>query len=302
MSPRLPSQLHVALRFSLFVILSAPCCSLFADATAEMFQVSQVGQRNAAETRETLGIIYRDVAVKYDAKLKADLAAKGPTQTYKGERIRILRSLQLNNPDGDLYLCAYSGAPSVFQISGADLRGGQLSPPLATIAPAGDHTTVVTRIVKDPNASKGSGPALQKVDPDTGGGVTFFGIPVDTGSTSKPQGKGKAKSKPKAKNPSGTKEVKETRTMPKFTAVISTEKMEEGPPPMSQTLFVSMVKNGEIFTVKNEEQRRCQECRGFGRISDTRPPGKRSADGKMPCPECQGEGKINWNVTYKVGW
>ena len=279
----------------LFAAALGLCTPVFAQErqdTAEMFQVSRVGQRGAAESRELLGIIYRDVSSKYDAKLKADLAAKGAQETFKGESIRILRKLQKDNPNGNLYLCAYNGTPSVFEIDGGDLRGGKLSPPLVEITDAGKHTTQITRTVVDPNAKVGSQPALQKVDADTGGGVTFFGIKLDTGSSS---------STPAVQKP-GTKEVTETRTLPKLTAVISTEKLEEGPPPMSQQLFLSMVKNGEIFTVANPEQRRCQECRGFGKVSDTRQVGQRSPDGKMPCPECSGIGKIDWNVTYKIGW
>ena len=72
-----------------------------------------------------------------------------------------------------------------------------------------------------------------------------------------------------------------------YKATVSTEPTDEGPPPMSQQLFVSMLKNGEVYSVEQLELRRCQECRGFGRIPDKiRPPGQREADGKIACPEC----------------
>ncbi|MEM9284159.1 MAG: hypothetical protein AAGA96_20260 [Verrucomicrobiota bacterium] len=260
--------------------------------TAELFQVSRVGQRNVAETRELLGVLYGKVASKYDAALKEEQSKKKPSQLYKGESIRILRPLQENNPKGDLYLCAYQGTPSVFRIEGKQFQRGQLSPPLLPIKSAGEHTTEITRRVKNPDSNSGAGPSLQKVDESSGGGVTFFGIALDGGG-----------SQTGSSPPSDEyKEIKETRTLPLFHAQISTEKLEQGPPPMSQQLFLSMVKNGEVFTVKNLELRRCQECRGFGKVTDTRPPGQRGADGKMPCPECNGPGKIQWDVTYKVGW
>ena len=255
-----------------------------------MFQVSRVGARGAAETRELLGLIYKDVATHYDSKLREEAAKNNGEQEFKGERIRVIRKLAKSNHNGDLFLCAYAGRPAVVKIAGVQLKGGDLTPPLANITEAGEHVTEITRTVVDLAAKKGSEPALQKVNKG-GGGLTFFGIPLDTGGGSAP-----------AEEPPGTKQIKETKTLPMFTAEISAEKLEEGPPPMSQQLFLSMVKNGEVFQYQQFEERRCQECRGFGKITDTRPIGMRSPDGKMDCPDCGGAGKIKWDVTYMVGW
>ncbi|MBP82833.1 MAG: hypothetical protein CMO61_03195 [Verrucomicrobiales bacterium] len=277
------------------ILIGAPMPSLFAQEgksqeTAEMFQVSRVGARNAAETRELLGLIYKDITTKYDTKLREEAAKNNGGQEFKGERIRVIRKLTKNNPNGDLFLCAYAGKPSVVKISGVNLKSGELTPSLANITAAGEHVTEITRTVVDPAAKKGPEPALQKVNKG-GGGVTFFGIPLDNGGGSAP-----------AEEPPGTKQIKEIRTLPMFTAEVSTEKLEEGPPPMSQQLFLSMVKNGEVFQYQQFEDRRCQECRGFGKVQDTRPLGMRSPDGKMDCPDCSGTGKIKWDVTYMVGW
>ncbi|MEC8824261.1 MAG: hypothetical protein VXX36_00620 [Verrucomicrobiota bacterium] len=277
------------------ILIGAPIPSLVSQEgesqeTAEMFQVSRVGARGAAETRELLGLIYKDVATHYDSKLREEAAKNNGEQEFKGERIRVIRKLAKSNHNGDLFLCAYAGRPAVVKIAGVQLRGGDLTPPLANITEAGEHVTEITRTVVDLAAKKGSEPALQKVNKG-GGGLTFFGIPLDTGGGSAP-----------AEEPPGTKQIKETKTLPMFTAEISAEKLEEGPPPMSQQLFLSMVKNGEVFQYQQFEERRCQECRGFGKITDTRPIGMRSPDGKMDCPDCGGAGKIKWDVTYMVGW
>lgn len=284
-------------RLFLPIMMCAPLPSLLSQQseiqeTAEMFQVSRVGFRGAAETRELLGRIYNDIATKYDANLKNGAMTNNGGQVLKGERIRIIRKLQKNNPNDHLFLCAYAGRPSIFKIPESGLQGGQLSPPLTTIASAGEYTTEITRTVVDPNTRKGPEPALQKIDKETG--VTFFGIPIATGGGSGSNGR--------AKEQTGTKQVKETRTLPMFTAAISTEKLEAGPPPMSQQLFLSLVKNGEVFKYQQTEDRRCQECRGFAKVSDTRPIGSRSPDGKMDCPDCSGIGTIKWDVTYMVGW
>lgn len=267
--------------------------------TAEMFQVSHVGRPGAAETRELLGTVYQDVAAKYNTDLEKAKAKADQGETYKGDRIRILRKLKEQNDDGNLYLCAYNGSPSVFAIAGEGLVGGKLSPPLANITAGGEHSTEIVRIVVDPSANKGKEPALQKVDTSTGSGVTFFGIPLDTGGSSSDSG-GRKKG---SRSQPGTRQVRETRTLPMFTAAISTELRVEGPPPMSQQLFVSMLKNGEVFSVEVLEQRRCQGCRGFGRVpDDVRPPGRREADGKIDCSECKAVGKIGWKVDYQIGW
>ena len=277
------------------ILIGAPMPSLFAQEgesqqTAEMFQVSRVGARGAAETRELLGLIYKDVANSYDTKLREEAAKNSGGQEFKGERIRVIRKLAKSNQNGDLFLCAYAGRPAVVKIAGVQLRGGELTPPLANITAAGEHVTEITRMVVDPASKKGREPALQKVNKG-GGGLTFFGIPLDTGGGSAP-----------AEEPTGTKQIKETKTLPMFTAEVSTDKLEKGPPPMSQQLFLSMVKNGEVFQYQQFEERRCQECRGFGKVTDTRPIGMRSPDGKMDCPDCGGTGKIKWDVTYMVGW
>lgn len=265
--------------------------------TEEIFRVSRVGQHGAAETRELLDLLYRDVAASYDADLKAALAKKNASKALEGEKIRVIRKLKQNNPHGNLYLCAYNGTPSVFRISGqAELQGGNLSPPLNQIANEGEHTTEITRVFVEPSATGGNQPTLEKVD--TGGGVTFFGIPMDSGTAKKPV----AKSSPKADETPKKREITEVRTLPLFSASISTVEREKAPPPMSQDLFVKKLKNGEVFSVKTLEERRCQNCRGFGKVSDTRPPGSRSPDGKMPCSDCKAAGKIPWQVTYQVGW
>lgn len=265
--------------------------------TEEVFRVSRVGQRGAAETRELLELLYRDAAASYDTGLKAELAKKDSTAALEGEKIRVIRKLKQNNPDGNLYLCAYNGTPSVFRISGkAKLQGGKLSPPLNQISKEGEHTTEITRVFVEPSATGGNQPALEKVD--TGSGVTFFGIPMDSGPAKKPA----ASPSPKAEELPKKREVTEIQTLPLYSASISTVKREKAPPMMSRELFLKMLKNGEVFSVEKLEERRCQNCRGFGKISDTRPPGSRSPDGKMPCPECMAGGKIPWQVTYQVGW
>ena len=94
----------------------------------------------------------------------------------------------------------------------------------------------------------------------------------------------------------------DTQTLNKYHAMVSTERLVEGPPKMSTELFVKQLKNGEVFEVAREEKRRCQECRGFGRVKTTKPIGFRDPDGKMPCPNCTGGGKVDWDVTYKIVW
>ena len=128
------------------VLIGAPMPSLFAQQgesqeTAEMFQVSRVGARGAAETRELLGLIYRDVATNYDTNLREEVARNNGGQEFKGERIRVIRKLTKNNPNGDLFLCAYAGKPSVVKISGTISKVENLplpspiSPRLANTSP-----------------------------------------------------------------------------------------------------------------------------------------------------------------------
>ena len=79
--------------------------------------------------------------------------------------------------------------------------------------------------------------------------------------------------------------------------------LEDGAALMSQGLFVEMLKNGEVFTVVREEERRCQACRGFGRVKDDRPSNvDRAPDMKISCPDCDEVGKLKWKVTYQVVW
>ena len=81
---------------------------------------------------------------------------------------------------------------------------------------------------------------------------------------------------------------------------ISTERLVSAPLELTQALFVKKLKNGEVFTVSRDEQRRCRECIGFGRVVPKT--GKRDADGKVNCPLCQAEGTLPWDVIYQVYW
>ena len=95
----------------------------------------------------------------------------------------------------------------------------------------------------------------------------------------------------------------EKKTLKKYRANVSTEQLADGPALMSTDLFLQLVKNGEVFTVQRKEQRRCELCVGFGRITDDlRGPGFRDPDGKRNCPDCAASGKNPWDVTYRVAW
>ena len=99
--------------------------------TAEMFHVSYVGRGGAAETRELLGAVYTEVAAEYNERIEQEAAETNQGQRYKGERVRILRKIKEKHAEGNLYLCAYAGTPSVFVVPGEPLKSGDLSPPLA---------------------------------------------------------------------------------------------------------------------------------------------------------------------------
>lgn len=268
----------------------------------ELFHVSRVGVNGSAETRETLLEIYQVVSSEYNDKIKAEQSAN--PQLYRGDRVRLLRDLDSTGTDGGhLFLVAYQGGPSVFEVTGEvdDFEAGELSPALQIGKAIGEHPVEITRtiVVKDPAQTEAT---LETVDDDDDGAVTFFGIPIP-GTSKKKSGGGASKSSGSGTG-GGTRrqEVTETKSLPKFEVSISTERLDGGPDEMSTPLFVSQLKNGEVFTISRPELRRCQSCRGFGRISTTKPPGFRDPDGKMECPECKAVGKINWQVTYKVVW
>ena len=88
--------------------------------------------------------------------------------------------------------------------------------------------------------------------------------------------------------------------MKKYQASVSTEQLKEGPAMLSTPIFLDLVKNGTVFQVKREERRLCQECRGWGRVTDTK--SLNEPDGKMNCPDCAAAGKLVWDVTYVVAW
>lgn len=274
--------------------------------TTEVFRVSRVGQPGAAESRELLMALYESVAGEYDRKVEADRAAN-PAQ-FKGDRVRILRDLREKDAGGgSLFLVAYNGGPAVISVTGEGgqaLNPGELSPALVIgEAEAQPHPVEITRtvMVKGPAAAE---PQLETVDEDSGGMVTFFGIPIPGTGTS--GGESTAKAAPKEPTPGKTvtrrQEITETKPMPKYPAQVSTERIDGAPEKMTTERFVALLKNGEVYTATRSEQRRCQACRGFLRVATDRPVGFRDPDGKMPCPSCRAVGKIDWDVTYKIAW
>ena len=263
----------------------------------EIFRVSRVGMGGAAETRERLLGLYEVVANDYNEQVRQEQQSN--PQLYKGDRVRVLRDLG-SGSGGSLFLVAYNGGPVVFEVTGdtSAIDPGDLSPALLIGGENGQHSVEITRTitVKDPKQPE---PQLETVE-DTGGAVTFFGIAIPgTGGGSSSSSSGGSKG---SGGGTRSKEVTETKMMPKYTATISTERLDGGPQEMSTQLFVSQLKNGEVFTVSRPEQRRCQECRGFGRVTTDKPPGFRDPDGKMECPECKAKGKIDWDITYKIAW
>lgn len=261
----------------------------------EIFRVSRVGISGAAENRERLLGLYEVVAADYNERIRQEQQSN--PQLFKGDRVRVLRALE-SGGGGNLYLVAYNGGPVVFEVAGdtSGLAPGDLSPALSIGEQSGQHSVEITRTitVKDPKEPE---PQLETVE-DNGGAVTFFGIAIPgTGG-----GSGSGSRNRKSGGGTRREEVKETKMMPKYGATISTERLDGGPQEMSTQLFVGQLKNGEVFTVSRSEQRRCQECRGFGRVTTNKPPGFRDPDGKMECPDCKAKGKIDWEITYKITW
>jgi hypothetical protein len=259
--------------------------------TTEVFHVGRIGQTYAAESRELLKELYSVVADEYNVEIEAQRSQQ--VEAFEGTKIRILKVLDESDDNGPIYLCAYEGGPKVFSIAGDPRRAGELTPALQ-VEEDGEHTVEITRTIMEKSKTR-EAPALEN-----DGVVTFFGIPLVTDS-----GPVKARPSTPTPKPGGPKrrEVTEKKTLAKYKAHVSTDKLEDGPALMSTDLFVAQVKNGNVYTVHRDENRRCQICRGFGRITDDiRPSGMREADGKIACPHCQGVGKNNWAVTYQVAW
>ncbi|NNE92105.1 MAG: hypothetical protein HKN23_10695 [Verrucomicrobiales bacterium] len=261
--------------------------------TTEIFRVSNVGRPNAAETRELLLHLYNEIGKVYNAE--AARKFQDAKEAFSGSQVRILKVMSERDAGDPMYLAAYDGSPSVFSIDTDTIyKPGDLTPPLK-IESNGEYKTEVTRIVIEQAKSSGSRPSLEKAD--TSGVPTFFGIPIDTGGGAAP-----------APSPSGggggkmkRKRVTEVRTLPKYRASISREKLAQAKT-FSKEIFLEAVKNGEIYEVKRLEERRCKNCGGFQRVQSTLPVGQRAPDGKMDCPPCRGAGKIKWDVTYQVTW
>ncbi len=258
--------------------------------TSEVFRVSRAGVSGAAESRELLMELYQVIGDEYNANLTKE--EKAQKTSYRGKQVRILQVLKEKENGAPMYIAAYGGKPSVIAISDKKtFKPGDLTPALK-IEENGEYETEVTREIVERSKAASNEPSLEKAD---SGGVSFFGIPIDTGGSS-------------SAPPSSEEEtvirrrVKEVRKMPKYKATVSDEVLSEGPEKFSKDLFLDNLKNGSIYTVQREEERRCQTCRGFQRITTTMPVGRRDPDGKMPCPSCRGIGKKNWNVTYQVAW
>ncbi len=267
----------------------------------EVFHLAQVGQPNAAETAQLRKDLYLLIKQDYDKEVEKERAAL--KKAYAGQKVRVLRVLDVSDANGPLYLCAYNGDLSVLSIAGESRFEGELTPALK-IEEDGTHITEVTRTVKEKPKTPTNKPALEVVDPEDSGVVTFFGIPLvfDDGPAMRNDAPQRKRKKVNRK-PAGTREVTEKKELPKFRASVSTEELSEGPPLLSPDLLLSTVRNGKIFQVGRQENRRCQTCRGFRRITDDiRPLGRRDPDGKMPCPECKQAGTVKWDVTYLVAW
>ena len=257
----------------------------------EIFRVSKVGRANVVETRELLMSVYS--LVEKDFNVEVAKKRNALEKAYRGEQVRVIKKLEGSDPNGPLYLCAYKGEPSVFSIPGKPRKVGELTPALA-ITENGTHETKFTRTI-EPKRDK---PALEEAG--SGGAVTFFGIPLVFDNGPSPKRPAASKGGKKKSAPAQKKEVTEVKTLKKYDAKISTEQLKDGPAMLSTALFVDLVKNGTVFKAKRTEDRRCQECRGFGRVADTM--NRREPDGKMDCPDCGAGGKITWDVTYVVAW
>ncbi|MEM0970146.1 MAG: hypothetical protein AAGJ31_12385 [Verrucomicrobiota bacterium] len=181
-------------------------------------------------------------------------------------------NLKKKDSHGNLYLAAYQGEFAVISLPGELRKKGQLTPPLELEAVGKEKATVTRQEIRLVSSGK-------KVTEDTA--PTFFGISI-------------------LDEDQEVVEVQSEEILNKFKATISTKALT-APQKMDKDLFLSSLKNGEVYEVVREEQRRCQNCNGFGRVPWDGT-GPKSADGKMPCPDSKGTGKIDWKVTYKVFW
>lgn len=257
--------------------------------TTELFHVSRVGRANAAETRESLIDFYREIEAGFNEQAIREFREQ--EQAFAGSRVRVIEDLGEEEAGKSLYLVAYQGQPSVFLVDSAlEMKEGELTPALEVVE-AGTHETTVTRIEVERIDDRG-GPSLETADT---GGATFFGIPVG-GAASTPS-EPESGSEPKFKR----KRVTEVKSLSKFQAA-SSQVVLEKPPVFSKDLFLSAIKNGELYELNRQEQRRCQNCGGFKRVQTDLPFGQRAPDGKKACPECQETGKVLWDVTYRVTW
>lgn len=257
--------------------------------TTEVFHVSRVGHPKAAESREQLIDFYREIEAEFNAEAIREFRAKA--QAFEGTRVRVIEDLKKEEGGKSMYLVAYQGQPSVFLVGDEiDMREGDLTPPLEVVE-AGTHETTVTRFEVERIDDRG-GPSLETANT---GGATFFGIPV--GGAAAAPAEPEPESEPKFKRT----RITETKSLPKFQAAPSQVVMEKAPV-FSKDLFLSALKNGELYDLKRKEQRRCEGCGGFKRIQSNLPFGQRATDGKMACPECKETGKVLWDVTYRVTW
>lgn len=261
----------------------------------EVFHVSRIGTAGAAESRDLLLDLYGTIARDYN-KAVAQQRAQQPQQ-FEGEKVRILQRLNKQDSHGRLFLAVYNGSPSVISLAGnRKVPVGSLSPALL-IEESGRHQMTIERRVKVKQENQPE-PSLEVVEAGEEQ-ATFFGIPI--GGSAAPA-TGKTKQKANTGNQPGYRTVTEEKEFPKFNAEISTRKIGGEIPDMSQALFLKQLKNGEVFQVSRPEQRRCQTCRGFKRVTSDRPVGMREPDGKMACPECKEAGKLDWDVSYRVVW
>lgn len=242
--------------------------------TGDIFRVSKAG--GDAEKRDQLLSIYGLVSEQFNKQAAKEFAEQ--KAVYAGQRVRVIEKLEEKDEHGQLYLAAYQGEPCVFSIAEGDFKKGDTTPPLE-IAEAGNYETEVTRLVDD------TGDAELKTE-EQGGLVEFFGVVLDFGD-------GPVKARPK-------KEVTTTETLKKYEANPSTQVLS-APVKMNKDIFLNSLKNGETYEVTQLEERRCQTCRGFGRVpNDGSAP--RQSDGKMNCRDCMGQGKLPWKVNYIVAW
>lgn len=73
-------------------------------------------------------------------------------------------------------------------------------------------------------------------------------------------------------------------------------------PAMSLTDFVERLKKGEAWTVAiGSTLEACQRCRGFGRVPEP-DASRRTGDGKVTCPHCNGKAKFEVPTLYRIRW